>query len=364
MQGEYLKPVPQEILEFIKLPKGPRKNVLGEKLTKDHTVAGVLREGDDISYYYHMLKLTNVGGTFFLKPIRKSGLSYKNGKLSLWFGSTMAQMGYSQGFLTPLFNYMGWDFITKDSCNGMIWEYITKGILERLFKGKITTTRQLLAAYAKLNRIDVSTELLYQEINRSGMSKRDFLYHASLAKDVNHYLEWRANNINTQSYDSFHDRQTIIDLLHQFKLLGKKIDFKWSTKRIDEEHKKAVKELMEYQLEEMSDQEIQYPDLPYPPEFELLNTEKKIFYEGKTMNHCLYTNYATSIKNKNYLAFHVTLGGEEATLGLHITNNEVHGPMPTFNQVYSKYNKRVSDRMRDFCYDWVKSVNPKGVVLF
>lgn len=363
MQGEYLKLVPQEILEFIKLPKGPRKNILGEKLVKDHTVAGILREGDDISYYYHNLKLTNVGGTFFLKPVRKTGLSYKNGKLSLWFGATMSQMGYAEAFLTPLFKYMGWDFITKDSCNGMVWEYITKGILERLFKGKITSTRQLLAAYTKLNRINVSTELLYKEINRSSMSKRDFLYHASLAKDVNHYLEWRSNNVETASYD-YHTRQTIIDLSYQFKLLGKKIDFKWSAKRLEEEHKQAVKDIMEHQLEDMSDEEIQYPDLPYPPEFELLNTEKKVFYEGKTMRHCLYTNYSTSIKQKNYLAFHVTLGEEEATLGLYLSNHEVHGPIPTFNQVYGKDNKTVSNRMRDFCIDWVKSVNPKGVALF
>lgn len=347
MEGTVLIAPPQEVVDFLTLPKGPRKNVLYQRLPhKEFAVCGGVKKEGSISFYYHWMKVYNVQGACYIKATRKSGLTFKDNKLSVWFGKDLKR-DTSTEFYNKLFEFMGWNFLKGDIPITSVFDYMTKGILEKLFKGKITSVRSLLAEYAKANRMKVSTELFYKAVKTKHLSRMDFLRLGKVAKDPNHFLEWRIEDGN------LYDEVELLDLVNQFKILEKKIDFKWSSRRIKEEHDKAVKELMEYEVGDLSDEEIEYPKLDYPKEFTLINSEKKIFVEAKMMNHCLYTNYASSIKSKTYLAFHVSLGGEEATLGVFVGSDNVL----TFNQVYKKHNQYASEEMRKFCKDWIQRVN-------
>ena len=69
----------------------------------------------------------------------------------------------------------------------------------------------------------------------------------------------------------------------------------------------------------------------------LLNTEKSIFHEGKSMCHCLYSCYYERIKCHQYIAFHMTFP-ESCTFSVKLNhNNEV-----IMDQIYAKYDKHVS----------------------
>ena len=334
MQRTIIKDIPQEVKDFLAMPPGLQKNFTYSKLEKQYQTIDAGRDGDNVYFSSQVLNLKRGKNHYYFKQSNKSGLSFKEGKVSVWFGKSIME----QGSIGSLFTFMGWNFIEPEA-----YGYITKGLLEKLFKGKITNTRDLLAAYAKSVRYDVSTELLYQAVKK-GMGKLTFLSYGSIAKDPNHYLEEHINNNINSSYQ-------LSDLIQQFRILDKKVDFKWSLARIKEEHKKATKDLMKLELGTIGDFEVTYPDLNYPPEFTILDSQRKVFEEGSNMGHCLYTNYWPNIKNGNYLAFHIKLGDEEATLGLSYYNKKT-----SFNQLYGPYNKDVSSEMHKFCTGWLEGV--------
>ena len=346
MQRTIIQDIPQEVKYFLDMQPGLQKNFTYSKLNKQYVTIDAGKEGDNVYYSSQVVTIKRGKSHYYLKQSHKSGLSFKDGKVNVWFGKSIME----QGHLDHLFTFMNWNFIETQA-----YGYITKGILEKIFKGKITNTRALLEAYAKSVRYNVSTELMYQAV-KTGMTKMNFLTSCSIAKDPNHYLELYTDGKLPKDYQ-------LQDLIQQFLILDKKVDFKWSLARVKEEHKKATKDLMKLELDTIGEFDVTYPDLVYPPEFTLLDSQRKVFEEGSIMGHCLYTNYWSSIKSGNYLAFHITLGGEEATLGLSYYNHS-----PEFNQLYGPHNSQVSPEMNKFCMEWFERATGKkfikGQVLF
>ena len=108
---------------------------------------------------------------------------------------------------------------------------------------------------------------------------------------------------------------------------------------------------MKLEAGNLSEEKITYTDFNLPSNFELLDSQKRIFLEGQMMRHCVYTNYWHNINAGRYLAFHVKLNGENATLGVVINNDK----KMAFNQVYLYRNKPVSEEMRKLCLDFVET---------
>ena len=190
----------------------------------------------------------------------------------------------------------------------------------------------------------------------SVLDKKIFYKYAVVAKDVNHFLEAWLKRGENKIFD-----QNLFDMMNQFgNILNKKIDFRWSAKRMLEEHDKATEEIMKVELETLEEYEIKYPKIELPKEFELLKTQKRVFEEGMKMRHCIYTNWWSSLKSKNYIAFHVTLNGEEATLACNIfsvknKDDDKYQYELTFSQCYKKRNQSISNEMQDFCHEWIKN---------
>ena len=247
----------------------------------------------------------------------------------MWFGANLAEIPH----LDKLFDIMNWNFIDK-----RLLSFTTKTTLKGLFSGKITNSKDFLKSYLKSVKFNCSPELLIQASNK-GLSKKDFYYYACIAKDINHYLEELISG-NIHKIPHLHD--TIV----QFNTLEKKIDFKWSIKRFAEEHKNATKEIMAIESANIPDEIIEYKNITLPvlpQEFELINTRKRLFEEGKLMSHCVYTNYYQSVKDNKFVVYHINYKGEEATLGLNYYDNKL-----TFNQLQGKYNASYSLQMKDF----------------
>lgn len=142
-------------------------------------------------------------------------------------------------------------------------------------------------------------------------------------------------------------RTLLADCVNSAVQLGEKIDFNWSKKRLQAEHTRQIRELMKQELEQKAVEQI-YDKVVEEKGFKLLNTEYDIFCEGQMMNHCLYTCYYQRIKNKEYIAYHIT-GPEDCTLGIRLGANGA-----VLDQIYQKYDRCVSEETKNLALDFIK----------
>ena len=333
MQNTILVDIPDPIKDFLALPEGLYKDIVYSKGLNPFEYTTVAKDGDNIYFSRYMMRVNKSAKSYYIKRTSKQGLSWKESKFNIWFGGNIEQF-------TPCFNhiftYMNWNFTDP-----ALYGYITKGILTNLFKGKITNNKDLLKYYCKSVRINCSYDLLQKAICTSGhqsLDKMNFYRYAIVAKNVDHFLERFLAEKNILR------NTNITDLVAQYLILKKKIDFKWSDKRIAEEHKAATKIIMDEELLHLEDIEVEYPTLSFPEEakFIPLDSLKKIYNEGSTMGHCLYTNYWGNIKSMSYLAYHIIAGNEEATLGCSFYSGKI-----SLNQCYGRHNTEVSDKMKN-----------------
>lgn len=336
IQNIVIKDTPNILKQFLELPQGIAKNYAYSKLSyKEYEKVILGKDGKDIYFSTTLYRISKNHNSYYNRVSGRKGLSFKNGKLSLWYGSKIEEIQY----LEDLFKEMNWNFIDKKA-----YSFITKTGLEKIFQGKITSTRDLLKHYAKSVRLKCSTDFLYKAVIQQGLSKIDFYTNSIQARDVDHFLQFIINT-GIKSFNNF-----IGDLREQYAILDKKIDFRWSEKRMKQEHENATFELMKLQADNLSDHKIIWSEFNLPSNFEILDSEKRIFLEGALMRHCVFTNYWYIIKTGRYLAFHVKLNNENATLGVNLAQGKM-----SFNQVYLYRNKPVSPEMRQLCLDFVES---------
>lgn len=106
----------------------------------------------------------------------------------------------------------------------------------------------------------------------------------------------------------------IADILENAVILDRKIDLKWSDRRMEEEHQKMVCEIMCLSPDHKSNKKI-HETVPGEEGITMLNSESEVYKEGLMMSHCIYTNYWMKIFMKEYLAFHYSKS-EDCTFGL------------------------------------------------
>lgn len=344
MENIVIKDASDRIKEFLELPQGISKNYAFSKLPyKEYQKVIIGKDGKDIYFSSTHYKLSKNKNSYYSRVSNRRGFSFKSNKLSLWYGSKIEDIPNLEDF----FKEMNWNFIDKKA-----YGYITKSSLEKLLKGKIKSTRDLLAHYAKSVRLKCSTEFLYRAVIEKDLHKFDFFNYASHARDVDHFLQFVLKDVVNKYGRPIRlvDYLIVRDLINQFSILDKKIDFRWSEKRMLQEHNDATFELMKLEADNLSEEKITYTDFNLPSNFELLDNQQRVFLEGQMMRHCVYTNYWGSIKSGGYLAFHVKLNNENATLGVILTNRKM-----VFNQVYLYRNQPVSEEMRKLCMDFIES---------
>lgn len=282
----------------------------------------------------------------YLRKVAASGCTYDKAKktFKFWFGK---QINHDSGV------------IPADMCNYFKVEWFnnipvglrlstTNSTMKKVLLGKVTNPRDLIKAIVNTNPtlrgMNISTELLWNYCNLNGGYKIQGLCDAlSVAKDPNHAIEYTSAP-GTPTWE-------IQDLIRQAQMLNRKIDFKWSTKRMAEVHDEWTKEIMD--LEQESVEMVQYNylnELPHNGCLELITNSKDLYIEGRMMAHCVYTNYAGSVANKTYFVFKFTDRDTRATLGVSQNYNSddfiVH-------QFYGKHNKSMDQCHHDFVNEWI-----------
>jgi hypothetical protein len=334
----------QEFKDFMALPDGLAKNVsyYNNLQGRNFTEASITRKNGCIYYAANTFKVVkSTKSSYYVRRTTKDGFTInQKGKVSVWFNKSIFQVPH----IMQLFKHLNFNWFSEK-----LYPFVTKTIFEKMVAGKITNNTDIAKAYIKAMRINCSPALFLQLFENTSISKQEFLRQASVAKDVNHLIEYLLSPNDTRS------RLVIEDMIKEAQMLERKIDYKWSSKRLTEEHKAWTEQIMQVEIDSLDNESIpgvERFERYTPDEFKLLKTQKDVFYEGKTMKHCVYTAYWTSIKNNTYIAYHVTNGDEEATLGVNVYSDKV-----VYNQCYSRYNGSISSKLQTKVKSFVEELN-------
>jgi hypothetical protein len=330
------------------------------------------------------------------KPIDKQRLQYFKGNMYAWQEETRAETDthvyWASNTCNPKWNKKTGLYLRKNSVYGCTYEKATKKFkwwfgkqanhggstipgdmcnyfkvewfnnmpaglklsttntnMNKVLLGKITNPRDLIKGIIKTNPtlrgMNISTELLWDYCNLNhGYKIQSLCDTLSVAKDPNHAIEYM--------YTSGTVDWEMQDLIRQAQMLDRKIDFKWSKKRMQEVHGDWTREIMD--IEQDSVEMIKYDyrnELPHNGCLELISNSKELYVEGKVMAHCVYTNYADQVKGKKYFVLKFTDRGVRATVGI---SKDRQGEQFIINQMYSKHNKSVDQCYQDYVREWLE----------
>ena len=163
--------------------------------------------------------------------------------------------------------------------------------------------------------------------------------------DLQAFTKDLAKSISVLVREGEYYNPTYRDLLDCAIQLNETVDFTWSKKRIQEEHRRQINELNRREIE--AKEQVPVFDVCLDePHIHMLNTEKEVFLEGINMHHCLYNCYWDRIKSKNYIAFHMSVP-EDCTFSFKVLNNKV-----VLDQAFLAYDKQISDITRTAIVDF------------
>lgn len=295
---------------------------------------------DNCIYYVRQYVSIKRSGKTFYPSIDRKGTIYISGKEISFGGNIDSQSVLA--FLTHI--EIDW---FRDIPHSILYRYIkNKVVFRRILTGRIyneETFYKTIGSYVfKVKNVS------WKHIRKHCINSDGYhLYMFSLL-DLSFFTKNLEKSIDViwDSDDTLKPR--LYDLLNSAIKLNEVVDFSWSPKRIEEEHKRQTKELMSREIAGKKNDPIYDVDESKFFPFTLLNTEKDIFAEGSLMHHCLYTNYYHSIKNHNYIAFHLN-EPEDCTLGITCINGK-----PKFNQMFRKYDQPVQDSTRQYAFDFIE----------
>lgn len=288
-------------------------------------------------------KLCRSGKTFYPTIVNKDSIYISRNEISL-----KCNGDFIEDFLKDL--NITW---FKDIPTHITRTYFkNKIIFRRIITGRIyneeTFYKSIATVVYKVKNISWRTVRLYCE------SCNFDLYYLSIA-DLRDFTKNIEQSIKVLAETK--EKNIYQDLLGCAVKLNETVDFTWSKKRIEEEHKRQIEILLEKEISAKNEDPIYEVD-PNPfwwedieekyPNFKLLNTEKEIFLEGKLMHHCIYNAYYNRIANHSYIAFHIT-SPEDCTLGIDLVNGEPH-----LNQIYLKYDQEVSNETKVLAHKFIE----------
>ena len=325
-----LIPKNEKIMNFLKIEDLVAKRYFYTTLDyKETTEVTKYCTSDKFWICSRSYKLMPSKDNYFLKQTEYHGLSIENKKIKFWKEENVWQNCNIRDALIEHFN-LNWyskklDFI------------VDKILLKKILTKKVTNNEQILKYYIKKNKFDCSVNLLKEYIKYDTSSSiNSHLKNMFCCTNQDEFLKL---SIDKKLSDIPH----IFDMFKQSYILGKKINLKWSLKRMEIEHSKMTEQLMAI-AENFVEDEIIDINLKQeiPERFEILNSKKRVFKEGFTMKHCIYTNYWSAIKEKSYIAFHDKK--LNVTIGCRVKNDilihdQINGKYNNFIHTAKEYNE-------------------------
>jgi len=218
--------------------------------------------------------------------------------------------------------------------------YLNRTVLKGLVTGKITNLETLVRKFAQssygLRNIDWKKFFLaYPYLAEIGVCNlRDY------TTDFSKVLERFADGGPSHA-----EKTLFFDLLKDCMLLGTVMNPCWSFKRMNQEHGRNIRKIMDKEVKTLPDNPIFNESLCIREKgysVRLLNTAREIYQEAKEMAHCLYYNYSRRIESHGYLAFSVLGPSVRGTLGMTMGPDNV-----SFDQFMGPHNGFIPAETRD-----------------
>lgn len=311
-----------EFEEILKMPPEiQRYQFFTKKMKRDFAETGY-SDTDDKLVFFNTKFLIGFNNRLYRRPVERQGFTYDKTtkKLLVWKGTDFNKMHRLKDFLKDY----GLEWVVNEGFDS----WLTKGLLEKILKGKITNPSDAckhIITYQRLGKT-VNRELLRLYIKNNRHGKGLIFRNSKGLKDINPFLA--AMGSHPQAHTLLHD------MVDQALALGKTVDFNWSQNRLREEHSKMTRELMGIEAKFLETNVLVYKHLPQlPKEWQILDSALKVFEEGTNMKHCLYTNYWRKIRLRAYMAYHWESPEGGVTVGIRI--NYRYGGVPTGDPSYS-----------------------------
>lgn len=310
-----LNKLQQEAIDFIKLPDSIKKNIIYNNKFRHrrYSESSILVKEDGTTYYAESILRISKGKRFYLKKEARSGFTVEpKGRMKIWYGRNINTINNMHLILKSL---------NKEWVKKEYIQFITPSIMGKIIANKITNPHDLFKNIIKMYRAECSISKLISIIDngKNVLSKNTLLKGIYTAKNLDHYLDYLNEN-HSNEYSSF-----IFDMMDEACTLERKINFRWSLKRMMLEHRKWTLEIMDHMSDDLSKDKLNWLNnlrLPKSKLFKLIDNESDCYLEGKIMRHCVYTAYWNNLKNARYIVYHInddTMSG--ATLGILINNN-------------------------------------------
>ena len=295
-------------------------------------------------------------GKLFYKRNSKSGATYDRAKrnIKIWYGQTMYSLHHE--IKEDILKFFECEWVLAMNVN--LQACVTGNLLNRIIKKRITNPRDFCRAYMRtsfLRTLNISPELFYKTFNNDELR---YIRHPQAYKT--HFLHATDPEavLKIIHNEGAHGTQCaeFTDMIAQAAMLNKKYNPLWSEKRVKEVHQEWTRELMEIELKSLP--KIDYDYVGVMPELEgltLIRNNHELFNEGKSMSHCVYTNYNANVRRKDYFVFAYEYNGRRATVGVNSIPQDGQ-KLFVLNQMYGFRNCMIDEEHKVRVREWL--LNP------
>lgn len=274
----------------------------GDKKRKDAHITTYYEDSEKVCVgCSHLTVAFNMYGALY--PSRKStwGFTFtkKTKRVKKWFGKPLNVNDAVFDYLIAKFPNM--EFLKTDLPNFKHEVMQCSTTFGKVLSGKITNGRACVKEYLKVHGrgVKLSPEPVYNWAKGNAGIYR--------STSIKHMIATARYLKNADILFMLPDAGTIVhghtfrDTLKQARMLNRKIDLTWSPKRMSEVHKHWTREIMAEELKAIKEYNIFYKgELNNFPGFKLVSSQKDVFEIGVFEDHCVYSNYWSSIKSKRY----------------------------------------------------------------
>lgn len=310
-----------EIDDFMGLPLAEQKiRFFQDRLGSNENVRHIYQETDrTVSIEIERISIAYGGGHFFRQHTKSEKFVYNKEKRKV----SIKTMGKeTRRIILARFDQFDWLRDPDKYCH-LPSELFCDSVTTKILLRKITNREQVCREYFKslhLKGVDYKAYLALKS-DQNGfnpLSRFPLTFLQEAFTDLNGALRLADADPATASI--------LADMVVQAIALSKKINPRWSYRRLQAEHQAYTRRLTARKLEIKHAEPIHeaLEGKETFPEYgaRLLNNEKEVFAEGEEMSHCVYSCYFPRIKRKEYLAFSFK-GDVRATLGLRVHDGKL-----------------------------------------
>lgn len=304
---------------------------------------------------------------YFVRYQTKEGIAYnkKTKTFRVWFGKSFKEI--TPSLRDDIFKFLGPKAEFLSAVPRFFRDRISVSLLNKIAKGKVTNPKDYIKYYLKekFPKMQLSTELVWR-ISKNENAKT-YTFVLELFESFNYTFKTCSNPdallnhilANPNIYTVNH-LDSLRDTSEQVFIMGRKVSYCWSTKRLEEEHSKLSREVAMLKFSKEPLVEYGYSNPVPHPFIKLLTNSKELFIEGNGMNHCVYSNYSSRVASKTYFVFHYDDGETYATIGVSKSSNRLleYGRYVsewTLSQMKTRKNGLVSKEIQNQVKEYLKT---------